>query len=109
MAETFTNFLLDLADSPRALSAFHSDPRTAMREAGLSEAEQSIITSRDTGRIAAAVQTELTGFDPVGPLAAVWVVVLVSVASSSLTAGDGARHGADLIGRLRALGTTPER
>jgi len=109
MAETFTSFLLDLADSPRALAAFHADPNAAMREAGLSEVEQSIITSRDTGRIAGAIQTELGGLDPVGPLAAVWVVVLVSVSSSSLTAGDRSRLGGDLIGRLRALGTTTGR
>lgn len=109
MAETFTSFLLDLTDSPSALAAFHADPRSAMHQAGLSEAEQSIVTSRDAGRIAAAIQTELGGLDPVGAVAATWVVVLVSVSSSSLSAGVRAGVGGDLIERLRALAATPGR
>lgn len=108
MAETFTSFLLDLADSPSALAAFHADPRTAMTKAGLSEAEQSIVASRDAGRIASAIQTEIGGLDPVGPVAATWVVVLVSV-SSSLVAAGHVRAGGDLVGRLRALATATGR
>lgn len=79
MAERFTDFIIRLAEDPKALDEFRRDPDSALKRADISPAEQSILASANPAIIRDAIVADIGKNG--GDAAAEWVVVLVIVKS----------------------------
>lgn len=77
MAQEITNFVLKLAEDPKALSYFLERPEHALREAELSPQLQEVLLSKDPRAIREIISADLgmPGLDA----AYDWVVVIVNV------------------------------
>jgi hypothetical protein len=58
---TLTDFLIELASSPKLSAKFKKDPKKVMKKAGLSKADRKLLLSGDPQGVRAAVDTEKLG------------------------------------------------
>ena len=74
MATNLTNYVLQLAQDPAALEQLQQNPQAAFENAGLSPAEQAVLTSGDPRTITTAIATDLGMTSP--DLSSVVVITL---------------------------------
>jgi uncharacterized protein YgbK (DUF1537 family) len=79
MANTFTEFILKIAQDPSAAAEFQRDPDRALKATGLTTAEIAVLKSRDARMVRQVIAEEVAGLGVAGgdvSSAGITVVVL---------------------------------
>jgi len=102
MASNFTDFVLRLAEDPRLLAKFSENPIEVIRSAGLTDAEQAILTNPTPALISQAIINEISRAPDDGDATTVIVITYTytRVKETTLAVRESSN---DLVTRLRKL------